>query len=529
MKQFQSRHQGLTLTLALALGLGLSGVTAAADSGTSPQWLDGLDMQQVPKEILATFADELAGQTKASQAMAGTITVTNCADSAGSSGTNLRSAVAAASSGDTIDLRNCSGISLARGQIDIPLSSLIIKGKIGSGILHRPEPSIGASTSSRVFNHTGTGTLTLEKVSLVNGSANSTTLGTDYVYGGCVYSAGNVSVDGTDITNCLAQGNIRGSGGGVFAMGKILLSGSNWFTSNHARGVWYATGGALHSETIIQIDTAGSQIIGADATTTGNGFARGGGIYAMTGMIGNGGLILKNNVVKGALATADIQGGGAYLGSVWANNLEVSENSARGPGSAGGGLYIAGGAIVGISTITKNDAVGNAGGIYVLENADIKTSTISDNTAGDSGGGILAKANLTLATSTVAHNTADALGGGLYVPSGDLSVENSNIIGNHGDGNGGGISANRNVTINGSTIAVNTSRHVAGASLGTNATSAIIINQSTISKNVASDSKWGAGLRTALLRTTPNTAQPAPNTVRVFRWKTACNSRCPVR
>lgn len=497
---YPSRQKGLAFTLALALGLGLGlGLTGAAaaapaDQGASPQWLSGLDLQQVPEEVLAPFADGLAeqAQTQASQALAGTIQVLNCANSGGGS---LRDAVATASSGDTIDLSqlSCTNINLTSGEIPIPDASLTIKGKPGTG-LQGPKPQINGLVSSRIFNHTGTGTLTLRNVYVINGAIDASVVGNSQVLGGCVYSAGTVKLYSAYVVGCSAESlgsSGWAAGGGIYADSNIFLYDDSWIIGNKVEANRNAYGGGLYSDSNMYFYGSAGMVINTNsATVEPDGWARGGGIYAKTGMLG-GNFTLQHNTVEGTSATA-VTGGGIYTGVMALGQLTVGDNHAVGAGSQGGGLYVAG--VANISgTITENDAEGDGGGLYAKGSATVRTSTISDNTVGSSGGGIYAEDGLTLEASTVADNTASYLGGGVAAPKG-LTVEDSNVIGNHADSSGGGLYTIGDVTIKGSTIANNTSTLVAGATMGADATRPIAIDQSTISGNVSSDWVYGAGL-----------------------------------
>ena len=95
-------------------------------------------------------------------ANAATRVVGNCNDSGVGS---LRAVVAAAASGDVIDLRSltCSKILLTSGSIAVPQASLTILGRTRYGL------TIDGNRNDRVFLHTGTGTLRIDHVSVANG------------------------------------------------------------------------------------------------------------------------------------------------------------------------------------------------------------------------------------------------------------------------------------------------------------------------------------------------------------------------
>ena len=92
------------------------------------------------------------------------IVVGNCNDSGPGS---LREAVAGAVSGDMIDLGGlaCSTITLSSGQIEIPQDDLYIKYSPHGGA----RPAIEANLQSRVFHHTGHGTLKIADLAIRDG------------------------------------------------------------------------------------------------------------------------------------------------------------------------------------------------------------------------------------------------------------------------------------------------------------------------------------------------------------------------
>ncbi|HET6631751.1 MAG TPA: right-handed parallel beta-helix repeat-containing protein [Rhodanobacteraceae bacterium] len=484
------RQNGLACTLAMALGLGAAVVAAASppDLGTSPRWVSGLDLQQVPEEVLDSFAEVLAGQAQDAQPMAGTLTVTSCADSG--SGT-LRDLAGFAVSGDTIDATACSSIALTSGPIVVDVDSLTIQGTPGTGPFNPPQPVIDAQQSGRVFRHTGIGTLNLRDLYVTNGFIDDSVTGTNESRGGCIYSDGDVALRGTYVTGCTAESGNMAAGGGVFAQGAITLYEATWVIGNTVDGYWYAEGGGLFSGG--NIVSYGDALVNTNtATVEGNGWARGGGIYAVGGIIG-GGLTLEFNTVTGDSAQG-VQGGGGYFsGAMLLGTSTVKGNHAVGSGSEGGGFYVGGAASISSTTVTENDASAGGGGLFFADNATVSTSTVSDNSVVARGGGIYAAADLSVETSTLADNTAGTLGGGVYVIDA-LNLEASNVTGNDAGITAGGVSAYGNVTIERSTIAGNTSPHTAGASLGNSATTAIRIDQTTISGNRSSDTRWGAGL-----------------------------------
>src|SRR5262249_40675303 len=95
--------------------------------------------------------------------------VTDCVHDSGAG--TLRNVIAAAATGGTVDASACtnSTITLSSGQISIALKDLNIVGPADDSL------TISANHQSRVFNHTGSGTLTLQHMHLVDGTVTSAT------------------------------------------------------------------------------------------------------------------------------------------------------------------------------------------------------------------------------------------------------------------------------------------------------------------------------------------------------------------
>ncbi len=146
-------------------------------------------------------------------------------------------------------------------------------------------------------------------------------------------------------------------------------------------------------------------------------------------------------------------GGGIYnSGSAMINNSTIENNNATGSWNAGGGIANTGYLSISNSTIAHNEAL-YGGGIYNMtsqayQQFTMTNTTISGNTSIQQGGGIYNSQGLmTLVNCTVAFNTADPYqssgnyidGGGIY--SNDAvnypTIHNTIIADNvHGDGSG---------------------------------------------------------------------------------------------
>jgi hypothetical protein len=179
-----------------------------------------------------------------SPAPAAVRTVGNCNDSGAGS---LRNAVAIADSGDRIDLAGlaCGRIALTSGRIAVPQADLEL---VGPGALAL---EIDGNLQDRVFEHTGVGTLHLQRLSVAKGRITS-----PEAWGGCIFSAGNVALTRVRLHRCVADktspfpGELA-YGGGVYAHGKVTLTSSSAFynTSDSIGGAIMADEGVLdHSK-----------------------------------------------------------------------------------------------------------------------------------------------------------------------------------------------------------------------------------------------------------------------------------------
>lgn len=144
--------------------------------------------------IIAALA--CVGMFEASSVCASGFHVSSCADDGGA--TTLRAVIAGANDGDYVFLDQlpitCSKISLITGAIEIGVPSLTIEGVNGRDI------DISAGGASRVFHHTGTSTLVLKYLHVSDGYYKA-----PIARGGCIYSAGNVTLFANDdVSNCSA-------------------------------------------------------------------------------------------------------------------------------------------------------------------------------------------------------------------------------------------------------------------------------------------------------------------------------------
>jgi len=293
--------------------------------------------------------------------------VTRCDDD-GSAGT-LRSVVAGAASGDTVDLSQlaCSTITLTQGEIVIAQDALAIAGP-GAAVL-----TVDAGGASRVFDHQGSGQLSIDALGLANGYSNAS--------GGCVYTAGSLYLDEVTLSGCVASGAST-YGGGADVVGSAMVVGSR-VTGSTA----YCGGGLSVSGDFLLID---STVAYNRATTAQTAYNAGGGIFAAGSSVS-----ITRSTISGN--HSDFTAGGLYVGhhpstqqdlfsmvdsTLSGNAIDVS----RGQGAFSGAMIIMASSQVANSTIAFNQHVGNGCGLYFgnssigyYSNADLESSIIAGN------------------------------------------------------------------------------------------------------------------------------------------------------
>lgn len=174
--------------------------------------------------------------------------------------------------------------------------------------------------------------------------------------------------------------------------------------------------------------------------------ARGGGIAVW------GTATLENCTISGNKITGDVESSrdrGTYGGGIYANGLKIkncviSGNSAIGYGAAGGGIYSVGGA--------DNVNIQNLGNEVTLDNCTVSGNRVTAQHAYGAGvftlaGGPTNRAWMKITNCTIARNLAEDnpnipevgqyyyRGGGIYMGGGSLSVVSSTIAENEVNGN----------------------------------------------------------------------------------------------
>jgi hypothetical protein len=313
--------------------------------------------------------------------------VDTCADD--NSANSLRTLVASAASGDTIDfsMLACSVITLHPGDVVISQASLNLVG---------PNPAqhqiVIDGDHNASIRHTGSGALGIANLALRNGKY----LSNGAAEGGCLYSAGSVSISNSTVSGCIANaaGAGRANGGGIAAKGYLFVSDSR-VTENIA-------------------------------TNTGSELAIGGGIAAF------GGIHVSRSEISGNVARSNAEqgmaGGVIVYGTASVNETTIADNHA----DRVGGLSVFTGYPHQVSlldsTISGNVA-SEIGGMYTTVFMYSIGSTIAFNTALDHGaGGLYVKTDSNLLATIVGGNASQGMPADIEGTAGKKIIGNSNLV-----------------------------------------------------------------------------------------------------
>ena len=286
---------------------------------------------------------------------AATVRVSNCNDSGAGS---LRDAVAAALSGDTIDMTGltCSTILLTSGEIVVPQRSLYLVGRSRSAL------TIDGNDVGRVFRHNHIGRFRLTHLTIANGRTPNA-----QPDGGCILSEfGEVELVRSRVRNCVAdQGAVPLPARGGAIYGRVVLMTDSAAAYNSTTN--FGRGGAIWGGTV--------RLLRSQVYDNRSGY--GGGIYSE---FNEGGVALSYSLVKDNIARYD--GGGLYVSGVsfaTINKSAIIGNRSLSDRAEGGGLYgyTTDGPLVVDSTFS-----GNRAGTYSAMSTDsprIYNSTIAFN------------------------------------------------------------------------------------------------------------------------------------------------------
>ena len=375
------------------------------------------------KPLAACIAALCGLSASTAMATGATWDVTDCSDNGGPG--TLRSVISAVTTmtADIVNLSSapCGTITLAAGNTAIPVAQANLRIQT-SGNDHITidgsalKSGVTSGNASRIFSHLGTGTLTLQGVTLTGGHVYPLAVS---AYGGCIRSAGNVELINSTVTSCSAQSaaaatsKLKVYGGGIFASGNVTLTGST-VSNNSATSANYSVNGAGIFATG-NVVTTHSMISGNYGKGQGT---VGGGIHAKTGTITLSYSTVSGNTLKSLSADHGAYGGGIYSpsGALTASYSTISGNSVFNDAglAAGGGIYTHGSLTLRKSTISDNYSSVAIGGIaaFLLGSANsnhfyMLASTVSGNSSGGLVGGIGVNSSTTkIYNSTIAFNTA---------------------------------------------------------------------------------------------------------------------------
>ncbi|MDY6784627.1 MAG: CHAT domain-containing protein [Cyanobacteriota bacterium] len=278
--------------------------------------------------VLANYGDSLM-----------TFTVTNTTDNLLTVG-SLRNAILLANTtpgDDEIRFSNSilngsqGAIVLSSGQLEIdttPLSllsnNLVISGAPGSS-----KVVVDGNNASRVFNITGDGSTTFDRLAIRNGKV----MGQD---GAGIRNIGGGSLT---VTNSTLSGNSSNQDGGAILSNGALTLESSTISGNDAR-----RGGGVFGSDAVNITN--STISANEANNDGGG------------VFGSGTVNITNSTISANEANND--GGGIYSGGLLtATHATITQNGGSNP--KGGGAFSAGGANFSNSIIAGNSGSGTQG------------------------------------------------------------------------------------------------------------------------------------------------------------------------
>lgn len=430
------------------------------------------------------------------------LNVNNCDDAGNGS---LRAVVAGAADDAVVELDDltCSTITLTSGAIAITQDSLTLVGPAD----HQLTIRTGDYFDYRVLKHTGDGTLTVRDLTLADGKYSASEHAVTVARGGCIFSAGHVTLEHARVIDCKAQSAAGPAlGGGIYAQDGASLQDS-FVTGNDAKTIaagFDAMGGGIHVANGHRIDVDTSTVCGNLASSV-SGVAAGGGVYAGVAYLDRslvcanrassgqgdayGGGVMGGRLVdlrQGCVISGNSVHSGGHGGGAWggglatgrfsgvdpASRLRVSDAIVRGNSAsvicnvscsqaAGGGMAALGlfdaslpvlvtrSAIIG-NSVLSNTEFAAGGGIFALNlEVGLGNATVSGNTVQGSGGG-LAAYEFYIYNSTIVGNAASEHGGGLKLDFGSQAIIDSSVVANNAAATGDDIGAPSSTPVFGS-------------------------------------------------------------------------------
>src|SRR6266478_1471264 len=303
--------------------------------------------------------------TATTSGLAATIIVTNTADSGSGS---LRSALASAGNGDTIDATGVSGtMLLTSGQLVVSKSVTILGPEPGSLAVNGNYPA----TTNRVFHITSDLVVTISGLTITGGSAPGPAPNN---YGGGIYHEGRSGNSTMTLANCTVISNRASSvAAGIYNDHATMTVTNCTISGNSGRSV-----GGIYSDGYGDIgSTVAATLSVLNSTISGNSDTNGGGGIYSDGSNTNGSatLTVTNCTVGGNWSSGDgggIINDGGYNGNgmLMLVNCTVSSNSASGAagilntgGNSGSATATVLNSTVSGNWVTDSNA-GGGGGLY---------------------------------------------------------------------------------------------------------------------------------------------------------------------
>jgi hypothetical protein len=310
--------------------------------------------------------------------------------------------------------------------------------------------------------------------STISGNKTTTTYNsTDYdygAYGGGVHCDGALYVTSSTISGNTSTGPGIAYGGGVSGTGTLSIADSTTISENTVTAPIARGGGIYNAGTlsVVQATVSGNTAKSTSYRAYGGGICNAGTLTVVESTV-------SNNLLTTATSSSSTLCGGAGIcnssGTATVSHSFVSGNSTSGTSSHGGGIHV----VSGTATVDSSTLSGNygylGGGAYNEGTLILRNSTVVDNSA-HAAAGLCNYRYLTVADSTVSGNwttPSSGSGGGIVsvvrtLPS-RLTVVNSTISGNSGAG-GSGVyvaGATAAASIVNSTITANTISSSIGA------------------------------------------------------------------
>jgi predicted outer membrane repeat protein len=267
--------------------------------------------------------------------------------------------------------------------------------------------------------------------------------------------AANLTIDGNGLDRVFVVGKVFTQDLGL----SVSLSGLTVTGGSAAFG-----GGLLNFGTLALTDCG---VRNNAATANGGGGLYNDGALTLTGCTFSG------NTTQGSTSTA---GGGlsnTAAGTVTASDCTFADNTAAGSGPAAGsgaGLANSGALTISGSTFSGNSAASDGGAIYSDGALAVSATTFGGNSAGSDGGAIRSGgSSLAVSASTFTDNTAESVGGALDTTDATATLTNCTLVGNTAGSLGGAVEAEAlggAVTLTNVTVTANRVASGTGGSFG---------------------------------------------------------------